>query len=256
MDKQNIYEKIRVARLQRYLTNCYSMDVVEHCVDIWSCGDEFMFAYEDHGIHRLVYFVRTWKSIERLLEKVKNGQYYLEFMTKDSKMYVLEREKMTASMMRFANPDCRNVFESDSKVIQYKDAVNVENAIEQDVEEINKILWSLFNTEISHLLSDQELRERIRAGQLTIHRDSNNHIDAILQANVMPKKFYINQVVNKGDRKVIHAIVLNRLEKYVNMGGKYLYAWVEDKNIASIKFHEKYGMRHDGMWSLIYSIER
>ena len=72
----------------------------------------------------------------------------------------------------------------------------------------------------------------------------------------MPKKFYINQVVNQGERKTIHAILLNRLEAYTNAGGKYLYAWVEDKNTASLKFHEKYGMKHDGMWSMIYSIER
>ena len=72
----------------------------------------------------------------------------------------------------------------------------------------------------------------------------------------MPKKFYINQIVNKGKREIIHAILLNRLEEYIKAGGKYLYAWVEERNIASVKFHEKYGMKHDGMWSMSYSIER
>lgn len=42
----------------------------------------------------------------------------------------------------------------------------------------------------------------------------------------------------------------------IKAGGKYLYAWVEAFNVASVKFHEKYGMKHDGMWSMIYSIER
>ena len=134
--------------------------------------------------------------------------------------------------------------------------MKVEFANEQDAEEINKILWVTFHTEISHLLSDDELRDKIRDEQITVHRNKDNHIDALLQADIMPKKFYINQVVNKGEKKAVHAILLNRLEQYIGAGGKYLYAWVEDKNIASMKFHEKYGMKHDGMWSMIYKIER
>ena len=55
---------------------------------------------------------------------------------------------------------------------------------------------------------------------------------------------------------MIHALLLNRLAEYAETGGKYLYAWIEDKNTASIKFHKKYGMRHDGMWNMIYSVER
>lgn len=54
----------------------------------------------------------------------------------------------------------------------------------------------------------------------------------MLQAEVMTKKFYINQVANKSEKHVIHAILLDRLEKYAEKGGKYLYAWVEEKNIA------------------------
>ncbi len=256
MDKQSIYEMIKTARLQRFVTNCYSMDVIEHCQKVWSQGDEFVFLYNDHGIQRLVFFAKSIDAVDKLLSQIDSGRYFFEFMTKNPEVFIPDKSKKIAAMMRFANPDCRNVFELDSKVIQYKCAASVETAGEQDATEINRILWSTFHTEISHLLSDSELKVRIKDGQLTIHRDADNNIDALLQADVMPKKFYINQVVNKANREVIHAILLNRLEEYINKGGKYLYAWVEDKNIASIRFHEKYGMKHDGMWSMIYSIER
>ena len=43
-----------------------------------------------------------------------------------------------------------------------------------------------------------------------------------------------------------------KIYEYIESGGKYMYAWVEENNIASLKFHQKYGMRHDGMWDLIY----
>lgn len=256
MDKQSIYEMVKTARLQRFVTNCYSMDVIEHCQNVWSQGEKFAFSYEDHGIQRLIFFAKDMDAVDRLLLEIDSGRYFLEFMTKNPDEYVPDNSMKLAAMMRFVNPDCRRVFEPDSRVLQYKDTVPVETAIEQDVAEINRILWSTFHTEISHLLSDNELRELIKDGQITIHRDANNQIDAFLQADVMPKKFYINQIVNNGNKEVIHAILLSKLEEYIGAGGKYLYAWVEDKNIASIKFHEKYGMKHDGMWSMIYRIER
>lgn len=257
MDKQIIYEKIKTARFQRFLTNCYTLDAVEHCQQIWVDNDEFLFSYQDHGINRLIFFVKTWGTVDRLLDKVRGGRYFLEFMAKNLDDYKLERALLTASMMRLVNPDCHSVFNYDSRVLQYKNAVEVEKAKEQDAEEINSILWSTFHTEISHLLSNDELREKIKDGQIAVHRNADdNYIDALLQAEVMPKKFYINQVVNKGERRIIHAILLNRLEEYIKSGGKYLYAWVEKRNIASVKFHEKYDMKHDGMWSMIYEIER
>ncbi len=256
MDRQSIYEKVKKAKLLRFATNCYSMDTVRTCNKIWSRGDEFVFSYEDHGIQRLIFFAKEIYTIDSLFTELDGGQYFLEFMTKNPEEYVPDKSMKLASMMRYANADCRSVFESDSQVIQYKDAVSVESACEQDATEINRLLWSTFHTEISHLLSNDELIEKIKAGQLTIHRSLDEHIDALLQADVMPKKFYINQVINKGNREVIHAILLDRLEEYIKAGGKYLYAWVEDTNIASIKFHKKYGMKHDGMWSMIYRIER
>ncbi len=256
MDEQSIYEKIQTARLQRFMTNCYSMNLAGQCRQIWSHGDEFLFRYEDHGVQRLIYFVRTLDARDRLLAEIGGGRYFLEFMTKNPDEYRPEQGTLTAAMMRMTNSDCRSVFREDSPVMQYRDAAAVENAREQDAEEINRILWTTFRTEISHLLSADELSAKIRDGQITIHRNAEKQIDALLQAEAMPRKFYINQIVNKGSREIIHAILLNRLEQYVDAGGKYLYAWVEDKNIASVKFHEKYGMKHDGMWSMLFCMER
>lgn len=256
MDNKNIFEKIKMARIQRFLTNCYSLDIVEHSQQVWTNEDEFLFSYKDHGIDRLIFFAKTWEGVDWLLNRIDQGKYFLEFMTKNPEEYIPGVAVPIAAMKRMSNTDCRRVFESGSSILQYRNSADIELAKESDAEEINGILWSSFHMEISHLLTDDELREKIRAGQVTVHRNMDNNIDALLQAEVMPKKFYINQVVNKGNRKNIHAILLHNLEKYVNAGGKYLYAWIEESNVASIKFHEKYGMKHDNMWSMIYSIER
>ena len=251
-----IYEKVKNARKQRLLNNCYSMDVIEHSKELWENGDEFLLSYEDHGIKRLIYFAKDYDSVDRLLNLVKDGEYYLEFMTNNHTEYIPSESMRVGAMMRMANSDCSSVFEKGSLIVSYKDSAVIENATEKDTEEINRLLWTCFRTEISHLLSNKELCEKIQNGQFTVHRNTDGHIDALLQADVMPKKFYINQVVNQTEKNVIHAILLDRLEKYVSAGGRYLYAWVEDANVASLKFHEKYGMKHDGMWSMIYKLER
>ena len=235
------------------LNNYYSAESVEHITNIWSAGDEFVFSYEDHGVQRLTFFAKDWNSVDELLKRVSGGSYYLEFMTKDPDVFFPSDSTLTARMMRMAIADCRSVFGSDSPVLQYKDDSICQDAVCEDAGEINSILWNTFHTEISHLLTDEEVREKI--DQFTIHRD-NGSIDALLQAEVMPKKFYINQIVNRGEKKTIHALLLNRLERYVEAGGKYLYAWIEENNIPSLKFHAKYGMEHDGMWDIIYHLER
>ena len=253
MMEKKIIETVKNARLARLLNNCYSMDTIDKCIDFWIMGDSLLFAYEDHGIQRLTYFVKDWQTLNELIDQIDGGVYFLEFMTKDPEEYIPKKAEKTAALMRLANPDCRSVFDIDSLVLQYRDPVVGEQAKEKDAEEINQILWGTFHTEISHLLTDEEVRKRI--DQFSIHR-AEKGIDALLQADIMPKKFYINQVINHGEKKNIHAMLLTRLEEYVNNGGKYLYAWVEDKNTASQKFHAKYGMKHDGMWNMVYRLER
>ena len=253
MDKQIIFEKVKTARLQRFLNNCYSMDVVEKCTDLWCSGDELVLSYEDHGIHRLTFFAKSWGSLNELLKQIESGCWYLEFMTKNLDEFIPGGFSLTAKMMRLANSDCRSVFEKGSPALLYKDPAIGEAAVAKDAAEINRILWDTFQTEISHLLTDEEVAAKIH--QFKIHR-KDGMIDAVLQADVMPKKYYINQIVNRGEKKNIHAILLSDLEEYIARGGKYLYAWVEDKNIASLKFHQKYGMTHDGMWNLVYKLQR
>lgn len=253
MDTQIIYEKIKRARERQLLTNCYTIDLPEVADQLWMKEDDFIFSYKDQGIKRLIYFAKDWYVVDELLKLIDSGRYFLEFMTRNPDEYVPSGLTLIARMMRLSNLDCRSVFMEGSSVMQYMNENVGERAREEDAKEINQVLRDTFRTEISHLLSDAEMRDKVAAGQVTIHRD--DRIDAILQADVKPKKFYINQIVNKTDRSIIHAILLNRLKQYVKGGGKYLYAWVEDTNIASLKFHEKYGMRHDGMWSMIYCLD-
>ena len=247
----NIFNLVQDGYRKRLINNCYSYVTFDNIKNIWKKEDSFLFSYVDHGIDRLVFFIDKIDTLMELLLCVKE-EAYIEIITRTPEEYNLKGE-LIARMKRLANPDCSSVFSSGSPVVKYANQTIGEYAEEKDVPEINHILWTTFNTEISHLLTDKELLEIVRAKGLTVHKTAEV-IDALLQVEVMPKKFYINQIINRTDSNIIHGLLLNRLSEYIENGGKYLYAWVEENNMASVKFHEKYGMKHDGMWSLIYRI--
>ncbi len=253
MNKSIILKKIDEIQPIHPLTNCYSMGVIEKADRIWEIGESFMFSYKDHGVNRLIYFAKNETVKDDLLNIIQTGIYYLEFMTRKLNEYTPGGTRLIARMMRVSNLDCTTVLTS-GDILKYKDKTIGEKARLLDVKEINKIFWNIFSTEKSHLITDKELEKIISKGNITIHRSFG--IDAILQVEVQPKKFYINQIVNLGNRKNIHAMLINRLEEYVSEGGKYIYAWVDSSNMASVKFHQKYGMHQDGLWSNIYCLNR
>ncbi len=247
---QSVFEKMKLARKLRFMTNCYSPKSIENILGITEHGDSFVLICEDHGIKRLIFFADSQETLEILLGKLPRGEFFLEYMTKNPDTFSLESCAPEARLKRYVNPDCSSVFSLESRVLKYRDDTVGEAAKIADASEINALLWSVFRTEISHLQTDKELAEQIEKDNVYIHR--SDKIDAVLQTDILPKKFYINQVVNKAEPSVIHAIMLKRLGQYVQNGGKYLYSWIEEENIASIKFHEKYDMHHDGMWNLVF----
>lgn len=252
IDKSIIIEKALFARSHRYITNCYSFDVLKSANGIFESGDSFAVVSDDHGINRLYFFVKQAEDIVSLLNCLDKGTYYIEYMTKQPDEYVFERTTVIARLKRMVNKDCRSVLEDPLLVVYRNDSIG-EHADVEDAHEINKLLWDTFHTEISHLLYDHELAEIIKDKKVIIHK--GNQIDALLQTDVMPKKFYINQIINRTDKHIIHAMLLSELNKYIQNGGQYLYSWVDENNIASMKFHQKYGMSHDGMWNIVYRLE-
>ena len=255
MDRQIIFDKIRQSRKSHLLTNCYSTAPIGQEIKSWINGENLVFAYEDHGIQRLVYFASDWNALDGLLMDIDKGTYCLEFLTRNPNEYFPSESYTVAKMKRVANPDCSNVFQNE-RVMLFEDETIGGIANIDDAHEINGILWETFNTEVSHLLSDDEVRLAIERREFSIHKDKSGRIDSILQVIIQPRKFYINQVINRGEKKTIHAMLINRLKEYHSSGGKYIYSWVAEDNIASIRWHEKYGMIHDGMWNMIYRLER
>ena len=158
-----------------------------------------------------------------------------------------------ARMQRWANRDISVVLDGASVMVKrYGGSHPGIAAHEDDAGEILAIYTQAFDSRVSHLPSLEKLRMAIRAGDVIIHKE-DGRIRTILQRNVEPKRFYIHQVYNDGAKAWLHGLLLAELQKYYTQGGRYLYAWVQDTNIASQKMHAKYGMLPDGLWDIVYA---
>lgn len=241
------------------LTNVYSTDILGLGNILIRNEHAALLVYNDHGVERLYYYAHSLQDIENLLTSLPCNEYVLEYMTKDPSDNSVILKEMSfdclAQMMRMSVRNC-NIPMRDSGVSQFFDETV---GVYPDVvlaKDINKVLWNVFDTRVSHLLNDEEMVTAIKNKELLIHQNSCGDIDAVLQTVIQPQRFYINQVYNRADKSVIHAMLQKRLKEYMDAGGKYVYAWVDSNNIASIKFHQKYGLQHDGMWNMVYALKR
>ena len=167
----------------------------------------------------------------------------------------MKNDSVVAKMQRVSNNDCGSVF-ANERVMQFEDDEIGKFAKIEDAHEINEIMWGVFHTEISHLLTDAEMEKAIERKEITIHRNDQGNIDGILQVVIKPKKFYTNQAYNCGEKKNINSMLISRIKEYYEAGGRYTFCWVDENNIASLKWNEKYGMVPDGTWNMIYCLER
>lgn len=245
----------------RTFSNIYSDGVIENAEDLFVNESAIILSYHDHGVRRLHY---CYTDRDSFLELLRSGEIkadrntVIELMTRDElenrETFVAAGFIQIAALMRMSVKNCEQVIK-DSVISRYHDDSVGEYPEVGMAEEINKVLWNIFDTRVSHLQSNDEIAESIRQMEITVHRNGMGVVDAVLQVKIQPRKFYVNQVYNSADRSVIHAMLQTRLNEYYLQGGKYVYAWIERNNIASLKFHEKYGLKHDGTWNMVYCPE-
>ena len=254
-----IFFRQQLKSIGRVETNVFSEDMLENAEELYHSEKSLLISSADCDVRRLYYYTVDFDSLRPLIPLLNNQEYVLEFLTRkaDEKSDFL-REKgfsLLAQMMRVSVLDCTKALSDQTVSLYADDSIGLYPDLGL-CSPINKKLHEIFDSRVSHLLNDDGLKKAIENGEITIHQDSAGNIDAILQVVVQPKRFYINQIYNGSDKKVIHAMLQKRLRDYVDQGGKYAYAWVEKNNIASVKFHEKYGMKFDGLWNMVYALKK
>lgn len=248
-------EKIVALKRERgCISNMYSLAFVKNVTETHMSDGAVVASYEDHGVMRIVFCAVTEGELPELMSRLKGRESIAEIVTRDPEEHKALMGfcgfEFFTEQKRLSTPDCTELPE---KVRQYFDASVGYFPKKSEAHEINMFLWDTFDTRVSHLLSDAEISEIIERRGITLHRNGDGNIDALLQVEIQPRKFYINQIINKGERKTVHAMLQTRIEEYTVGGGKYAYAWVDTENIASLRFHEKYGLKHDGLYNVVYS---
>lgn len=253
-------EEIRTFRqnlksIGRVETNAFSDDVFLNIEETYTSEKAVLISCLDNEVKRLYFYTTDISSLTDLFFSLKQGEYTLEILSRnpeEKKDFLMQNGfTLLAQMTRMSTRDCSH-FLTDSSLLQYaEDDVSIIPNINL-APAINRQLRNIFDTRISHLQSDNDLKKSIERGEVEIHQAQDGAVDAILQVVVKPQNFYINQIYNGAKKKIIHAILQKRLNAYISQGGKYAYAWVEKDNIASVKFHEKYGLKPDGLWNMVY----
>lgn len=243
--------------------------VIKNCFERLNCPENAN--WKEYYTDKSVIFIKPEYKVNRLLfyttdidDLAKNafyqlplGEYCLDFITKTPRSFQEETESsmivLKARMMRISAADISDVFSKPS-VQGYMDKSVGKFASISDAPMIYDLLWKVFDTDLSHLPNIEEIKKSIKKREFTLYQGDSGNI-SLLQAYLKPRSFYINQIYNSNDKRIIHAMLLNRLREYCSGGGKYVFAWVDEKNTASLKFHEKYNMKHDGLWDLVYKIK-
>ena len=257
---QDIITRIEALRKpgRKFLTNDYAgLARAGNFADAVFSESSAVLTYEDHGVFRAVYYSSDMEYLCGVLCGLPKRGILLDFITRDrhENKSLLEAAgfEVFAVMLRFANPDCRDVFD-EGHVLHEFAGVNAGRMAEvHEAEEINAEMHRIFDTRVSHLLTDEEFAEAIKRREISIYRNPDTgKLEAVLHVFIQPQKFYISHVYNSAHKSIVHSLMHERLKEYWDSGGKYMYCWINEKNAPSIRFHQKYGMQHDGMYNLVY----
>lgn len=211
--------------------------------------------FNEQEVSRIVFYTVDFKDLKEIIQKV-TGNIVIEVVSKDKEIMKREIEglgfRKLTTQIRVSSKDISSVFKLNAPMMKYYDSSIGIVAVDSDLEQINEILWKTFDTRSSHLKSKDELIKQIEKGEFYIYKNENNIIEMLIQHIVSPKSFYFNQVINRGNKKIFHALTLNLLKEYCKQGGKYAYAWVNEGNIASFEYFKKYTLVEDGVYNNIY----
>lgn len=253
MDSTHIFQAIDRLKQkgERLVTNCF---VGANKLDDADCiltGKSLLFVKHEYKVDRLLFYTSNINDLlENAVIQLEKGNYYMDITSRNALLYRRELLtsgfELTAEMMRLSSRNILKLIETSCD-----ENVGMSGAI-TDATAIYDLLWSVFDTSVSHLPDINEIKAKI--SQFTLEKNEEGAIISLLQAVEEPKSFYINQIYNNGGN--IHGILRSKLKKYSDNGGQYLYSWVDKNNIASLKFHAKYDMKHDGLWNIVYKKTR
>lgn len=203
------------------------------------------------GANRLYFYTVDIDDLKNVL-KTYHKNTVIEIIAKDKhflQTYLNQAGYKTLSnMCRIANKKLSSTMELSENDLSLECGRYAEK---NDAKRIHKLLWETFDTRVAHLPDIKEVMRGIQKKEYYLVEE-NKQIISLIQSKILPKSYYCNQIINLGDKKIFHKAFRHILSTYGISGGEYAYAWVDETNIASLKFFEKYDFVPDGLWSVVY----
>ena len=245
----------------KIITNSYMgfLDTIVGGFNFYENANAILISYSDCGVRRLVFYSNDVEHLRALLSEMPAGEYIMEKADRigfesDLDLCGAGFEKLK-KLDRYSNNRIDELLGSDVPVLKYRGAVSKMVFTAAHRENVNRLLYETFDARISHLPDERLLSEQLDAGEF-VGVMGDSEIVTLLQRRIEKKKFYINQIINIGKKDNVHSVLLEELDQFVASGGKTVYSWIEDDNEASIRFHEKYGMKKDGTYVTVYSYHK
>lgn len=127
-----------------------------------------------------------------------------------------------------------------------------ELAVEEDAEELDKLLREKFDARDAHFYDIETLREHIRKGWVFVAREEGKIIAACL-AEIQGQKCYWAYSFNNGPVEVLTSLSAIAVPAMARQGYKHSYCWMDMKNKRAIRFNMLYnGYEFDNMYDRIY----
>lgn len=262
MTNIDIVKHINTIKLQgrcngSYKTNSFhnfALEKSEREHDVLMSEDSLCVIIHEPSVDRLLFFTVNDLDLVEISNLLGEG-YVLDIVSKDSNLYADLLTKMgfkqLTKLQRVANKDMMlSILASTREMVLDFDKSIVAQV--QHIEDIYNLLWNTFDTRISHLPDKEELERQIKSMEIRIIEDESGKIVTLYQVSVEPKSYYINQIINKGSKDSFHKMLIDDFKRYCDNGGRYVYAWVETENKASLGLFKKYGIVPDGLYTCVY----
>lgn len=260
-NEQIIFEIQRLRELRLRCETNYFGQFAFYEGDVFSLvtsSKAMAFSVMDNGVQRLFYFGTDRGEIAQLLREFASGSMLniLSRCEMEVKPLALAAGCVPFSrFVRVSNPhlvDTLFGLNSSEYAVTHVNFSLGRQANVQEAERISRLLFSTFDTRTSHIPPVEEICRQIEEGTVWV-REEDGELTSLLMYRIEGKKYYINQVINRAKPQVIHGIVMYTMYNAIQEHGiSYSYAWIDEKNLRSLRFHARYDMVPDGLFDFSY----
>ena len=238
-------------------SNCYLMPqqikqlITERRLELLQKDDNLFLLVEESGFYRMYYRISQDKKITKLeLDKPIVIEYPYQGELSDKKKLELEiiaklgftlgrnsaRMRMKAENVSML--ECEKTINSNYQIFKAK---------KEDVENIEKLLWSTFDPLFAFLPTTDEIERKINEGYIfVIYR--NLSIIGVLNMDIEKNTAWLRQLAvernfrGKGIGKLLLTYYLKNFKTQVQ---EFMH-WVDEDNKVAITMYEKEGFKLDG----------